>query len=140
MTSLYIHPLTFNCKNNEISLEKKSIEWKKQIATVAKKKDLSAIEYLNQKYGSKIQIFKNDTVSSDLTNLTKLKKSSKPDGVVFAHFDYIEDSTIYLMYIPDIITTELIFDLRTKNIDLLGVKIIRILEEGEKHTKAIIKF
>ena len=38
MTSLYINPLTFNCKKNEIILEKKSIEWKKQIATVAKKK------------------------------------------------------------------------------------------------------
>jgi len=36
--------------------------------------------------------------------------------------------------------TELVFDLRTKNIDSLDIKIVRILEEGEKHTKAVIKF
>jgi hypothetical protein len=36
--------------------------------------------------------------------------------------------------------TELIFDLRTKAVDTLGVKIVRILEEGEKHIKAVIKF
>lgn len=36
--------------------------------------------------------------------------------------------------------TELIFDLRTKTASKLGVKIVKILEEGEKHIKAVIKF
>lgn len=36
--------------------------------------------------------------------------------------------------------TELIFDLRTKTADKLGVEIVRVLEQGEKHIKAVIKF
>jgi hypothetical protein len=36
--------------------------------------------------------------------------------------------------------TKLIFDLRTKTADSLGVKIVQILEQGEKHIKAVIKF
>ena len=80
MTSLYINPLIFNCKKNEISLDKNTIEWKKQIATVAKKKDLSAIEYLNQKYGSKIDEFivnnnnnnnNNDNINNNNNNNNK---------------------------------------------------------------------
>jgi len=101
MTSLYIYPLTFNCKKNEIVLEKNSIEWKKQIATVSKKKDLSAIEYLNQKIGTKIN-----------------------NAVVFAYFDYVEDSTIYLMYIPDAIIanfTELYFDSYIPSINMVEI-------------------
>jgi SAM-dependent methyltransferase len=36
--------------------------------------------------------------------------------------------------------TKLIFDLRTKTADKLGVEILQILEQGEKHIKAVIKF
>lgn len=36
--------------------------------------------------------------------------------------------------------TELIFDIRKKNIDDNQVEIVKILEEGEKHIKAVIKF
>ena len=57
MTTLNINPLIFNNNKNEVSLSNKTIEWKKQIATLSKKKDLSAIEYLNTKYGSKIKEF-----------------------------------------------------------------------------------
>ena len=32
MTTLYIKPLTFDCKKNEITLGIENIEWKKQIA------------------------------------------------------------------------------------------------------------
>ena len=85
MTSLYISPLTFNCKKNEIALNPKTIEWKKQIATISKKKDLSAIEYLEQKYGDKIGKLFNDGAASS--------------AIVFAYFDYDNDTTIYLMYI-----------------------------------------
>ena len=88
MTSMYINPLVFNSKKDkdEILLSKEKIEWKKQIATVSKKKDFTAVEYLNEKIGNKI------------------------DSIVFAHFDYIEDSTIYLMYSPSKISTKLKYD------------------------------
>ena len=118
MTSLYINPLTFNCKKNEIALDKNTIEWKKQIATVAKKKDLSAIEYLNQKYGSKINIMFN---MSNMSNNTNNTNKSKFDAVVFAYFDYIEDSTIYLMYIPDDITIELYFDSYIPSLNMVEI-------------------
>lgn len=36
-------------------------------------------------------------------------------------------------------TTELIFDLRKKRVDQHNVEIVRILEEGEKHIKAVIR-
>jgi SAM-dependent methyltransferase len=35
--------------------------------------------------------------------------------------------------------TKVIVDLRTKIIDKLNVEIVQVLEEGEKHTKAVIK-
>jgi len=112
MTSLYISPLTFNCKKNEIALNLKTIEWKKQIATISKKKDLSAIEYLEQKYGDKIGKLFNDVLASS--------------AVVFAYFDYDNDTTIYLMYIPDSndtksIETELIFDSYIPSINLVEI-------------------
>ena len=96
MLSLYINPITFN-KNN-IILGKESIEWKKQVATVSKKKGFTHIDYLNQKYAEKI--------------------GGKNGSVLFAHFDYIKidekETTIYLMYSPNpnIKATELYFNLQ----------------------------
>ena len=143
MTTLNINPLIFNNNKNEVSLSNKTIEWKKQIATLSKKKDLSAIEYLNTKYGSKIKEFhssflekqdssfleksraknndenparkisraknndENITCKNSKSNIknknTKNSQNSqtKTDAVVFAYFDYDDDSTIYLMYIPN---------------------------------------
>jgi len=104
MTSLNINPLIFNNNKNEVSLSPKPIEWKKQIATLSKKKDLSAIEYLNSKYGAKIKNIHNEIQKE---NKEKNKDKSiqynqtKNDAVVFAYFDYDDDSTIYLMYIPN---------------------------------------
>ena len=92
-----INPLIFN--KNEIALSTEIIEWKKQIATNSKKKDLSAIEYLNQKYSIK------------LTN-----------AVVFAYFDYVEDTTIYLMYFADSNkTTEINFDSHIPSINMVEI-------------------
>jgi SAM-dependent methyltransferase len=55
-------------------------------------------------------------------------------------FHYPIDTYKNLILAHSHANTELIFDLRTKNINSLDVKIVRILEEGEKHTKAVIKF
>jgi DNA-directed RNA polymerase subunit M/transcription elongation factor TFIIS len=102
MTSLKINPLLFNNNKNEVSLSSKSFEWKKQISTFSKKKDLSAIEFLNSKYGSKIKQFHNEHLQLLEKNKDKNIKYSptQNDAVVFAYFDYDDDSTIYLMYIP----------------------------------------
>ena len=96
MLSLYINPITFN-KNN-IILGKESIEWKKQVATVSKKKGFTHIDYINQKYAEKI--------------------GGKNGSVLFAHFDYVKidekETTIYLMHSPNsnIKATELYFNLQ----------------------------
>ena len=98
MLSLYVNPLIFNCKKNEITLGKDTIEWKKQVATVSKKKGFTQADYLTQKYGEKI--------------------GGKNGTVLFAHFDYVKiddkETTIYLMYSPNstIEPTELYFDLQ----------------------------
>ena len=121
MTSLNINPIIFNNTKSEVSLSNKTIEWKKQIATLSKKKDLSAIDYLNTKYGSKIkqihiEIQKEQLLAKDKNKIkdknikntqnsqfsqTSQSSQSKNDAVVFAYFDYDDDSTIYLMYIPN---------------------------------------
>ena len=80
-----------------------------------KKKDLSAIEYLNQKYGEKINNVKNTS------NTSNKSKTSKHNAVVFAYFDYIEDSTIYLMYIPDNNETELNFDSYIPSLNMVEI-------------------
>ena len=105
MTSLNINPLVFNNSNSEVKLSNKTIEWKKQIATLSKKKDLSAIEFLNTKYGSKVkQLLEKVGPKAELKSAfekdAKLNKSQN-DAVVFAYFDYENDSTIYLMYISN---------------------------------------
>ena len=119
MTSLNINPLIFNNNKNEISLSSKNIEWKKQIATLSKKKDLSAIEYLNSKYGAKIKNIHNEiqkenkekNKDKNVQNVQNVQyDQSKNDAVVFAYFDYDDDSTIYLMYIPN--------DIKVNNIEL----------------------
>ena len=110
MTSLNINPLIFNNNKNEVSLSPKTIEWKKQIATLSKKKDLSAIEYLNSKYGAKIKNIHNEIQKEQKEQKENKEKNkdksiqynqTKNDAVVFAYFDYDDDSTIYLMYIPN---------------------------------------
>ena len=105
MLSLYINPITFN--KNEIVLGKETIEWKKQVATVCKKKEFTHIDYLNQKYAEKI--------------------GGKNGSVLFAHFDYVKidekETTIYLMYSPNtnINATELYFDLQIPSSDLVEI-------------------
>jgi DNA-directed RNA polymerase subunit M/transcription elongation factor TFIIS len=92
MTSLTISPLTFNSKKGEVFIDKEIIKWKKQKATLSKKKNSSAIDYLNTNY-------------SNLINNGK-------GGIVFAYFEYNNDTTIYLMYSLDSkIKTELNYDL-----------------------------
>jgi DNA-directed RNA polymerase subunit M/transcription elongation factor TFIIS len=92
MTSLTINALTFNSKKGEVFNDKEIINWKKQKATLSKKKNDSAVDYLNTNY-------------SNLINNGK-------GGIVFAYFEYNNDSTIYLMYSLDSkIKTELNYDL-----------------------------
>jgi DNA-directed RNA polymerase subunit M/transcription elongation factor TFIIS len=81
MLSLYVSPLKFDNNKKDIKIGDERIEWKKQVATVSKKKDLEPIEYLNQKYGSKI--------------------GNKIGSITFGHFDYNDNSTIYLLYSPN---------------------------------------
>ena len=54
MATLTINPLTFNSKTNEVIIDKEIINWKKQKATLTKKKNISVIDYLNQNYGNLI--------------------------------------------------------------------------------------
>ena len=81
MASLTIKPISFNSKTNEVIIDKEVFQWKKQKATLSKKKNTSAIEYLNLNYGNLI--------------------NNNKGGVVFAYFDYNDNSTIYLMYSPN---------------------------------------
>lgn len=80
MLSLYVSPLKFDNKKNEIKIGDEKIEWKKQVATVSKKKGLAPVEYLNDKYGSKV---------------------GNNGSITFAHFDYNDNSSIYLLYTPN---------------------------------------
>ena len=81
MSNLTIKPISFNSKTNEVIIDKEVFQWKKQKATLSKKKNISAIEYLNLNYGNLI--------------------NNNKGGVVFAYFDYNDNSTIYLMYSPN---------------------------------------
>ena len=105
MLSLYINPITFN--KNEIVLGKDTIEWKKQVATVSKKKGFTHSDYLTQKYCSKI--------------------GGKNGSVLFAYFDYVKidekETTIYLMYSPNpnIKPTELKFDVHIPSSNLIEI-------------------
>lgn len=54
MLSLYVRPLTFDNKKNEILFSQYNIEWKKQVATVALKKGLTADAFMNEKILPKI--------------------------------------------------------------------------------------
>jgi len=89
MLSLYVHPLTFDNKKNEILQSTYNIEWKKQVATVSIKKGLSPIEFLNEKINYKIIGYQVD------------KKENSPS--VVAYFDYIEENNkkkqIFLVHI-----------------------------------------
>lgn len=49
MVSLYVCPLTFDNKKNEILYSPLKIEWKKQVATVALKKGLTVDVFMNEK-------------------------------------------------------------------------------------------
>jgi len=105
MASLIINPLTFNSQKGEVFNDKEIINWKKQKATLSKKNNHSGIDYLNTNY-------------SNLINNGK-------GGIVFAYFEYNNDSTIYLMYSLDSkITTELNYDLYLPSYDN-----IQLLEE-----------
>ena len=77
MVSLFIRPITFDNKKNEILQSNYNIEWKKQISTVSIKKGLTAIDFLNQKIIYKL-------IGYELEN-----KDNTPS--VFAYFDYIEE-------------------------------------------------
>jgi len=87
----FIQLLTFN--DNNIIIDTSTIEWKKQTATNSKKKDLSAIDFLNTKYGLKLKDYLNTNPKY------KIKNKCVKNASVFAYFDYCEDKTIYLMYI-----------------------------------------
>lgn len=77
MLSLYVRPITFDNKKNEILQSHYNIEWKKQVSTMSIKKELSAIDFLNQKINYKLIGYK-------LQN-----KENTPS--VFAYFDYTEE-------------------------------------------------
>ena len=49
-SNLKINPISFNSKNNEVIIDKENIIWRKQKATNAKKKQKTAIDYINQNY------------------------------------------------------------------------------------------
>lgn len=94
MVSLFVAPLTFDNKKNEILYSPHKIEWKKQIATVSLKKGLLPDAYLNEKILSKL----------DTTNTTNTTKLAVMKPYVFAKFKYIPESgknnEIYLVCIP----------------------------------------
>ena len=77
MLSLYVRPITFDNKKNEILQRDYNIEWKKQVSTVSIKKGLSAIDFLNQKINNKIFGYE-----------IAIKENTPS---VFAYFDYIEE-------------------------------------------------
>ena len=81
MALLTIKPITFNSKTNEVLIDKEIINWKKQKATLSKKKNISPVEYINQNFGNLI--------------------NNGNGGLVFAYFDYNDESTIYLLYSID---------------------------------------
>jgi DNA-directed RNA polymerase subunit M/transcription elongation factor TFIIS len=54
MLSLYVRPLTFDNKKNEILFSQHNIEWKKQVATVSLKKGLTSEAFMNEKILPKI--------------------------------------------------------------------------------------
>ena len=78
MTNLTLNPISFNSKTNEVIIDKETIHWRKQKATLAKKKNTSTIDYINQNYGNEL--------------------NNGNGALIFAYFDYNDDSTVYLMY------------------------------------------
>ena len=105
MANLTLHPISFNSKNNEVIIDKEIIPWRKQKATLAKKKNTSAIDYINQTYGNDI--------------------NDGNGAIIFAYFDYNENSTLYLMYSANTINdkTDKTID---KNIDKTIDKTIKL--------------
>ena len=71
MVSLFVNPLTFDNKKNEILYSPNKIEWKKQVSTVSLKKGLLPEVFLNEKI---------------------LSKLGTPTPYVFAKFKYIPES------------------------------------------------
>ena len=104
MVSLFINPLTFDNKKNEILYSPNKIEWKKQIATVSLKKGFSVETYLNEKILSKLE-----TASK--------QKFTNSIPYVFAKFKYIpengKNTEIFLVCLPSEnskITTDLYYE------------------------------
>jgi DNA-directed RNA polymerase subunit M/transcription elongation factor TFIIS len=96
MVSLFINPLTFDNKKNEILYSPNKIEWKKQVSTVSLKRGLLPEVFLNEKI---------------------LSKLGTPTSYVFAKFKYIPESAknneIYLVCLPSEnskITTDLYYE------------------------------
>jgi len=54
MLSLYVRPLTFDNKKNEILFSQYNIEWKKQVSTVSFKKGLTIEAFMNEKILPKV--------------------------------------------------------------------------------------
>ena len=119
MANLTINPITFNTKKNEVILDKEKIHWKKQKATLSKKKYSSISKYLNTNYGNII--------------------NNNKGGLVFASFDYNDESSIYLMFSPnEKDKTELNYDLYIPSID--KIEIIEEAHDIEKTDEKIIVY
>ena len=119
MANLTINPITFNTKKNEVIIDKESIKWKKQKATLTKKKNISVSEYLNINYGNVL--------------------NNNKGGLVFASFDYNDESSIYLMFSPnEHEKTELNYDLYIPSMD--KIDIIEEAHDIEKTDEKIIVY
>ena len=117
MAQLTINPITFNTKKNEVIVDKEKIHWKKQKATLSKKKNNSISEYLNINFGNII--------------------NNKKGGIVFASFNYNDESTIYLMFSPnEDVKTELHYDLYIPSND--KIEMIEDLHDIEKTDEKLI--
>ena len=119
MSNLTTNPITFNTKKNEVIIDKEKIHWKKQKATLSKKKYSSISKYLNTNYGNII--------------------NNNKGGLVFASFDYNDESSIYLMFSPnEKDKTELNYDLYIPSID--KIEIIEEAHDIEKTDEKIIVY
>ena len=138
MVSLFVNPLTFDNKKNEILYSSHKIEWKKQVATVSLKKGLLPEAFINEKILSKLDILNplpntsvlanrvlpNTSVLANrvLPNTSVLANRVLPNtsvlaNRVFAKFKYIPESgknnEIYLACLPSEnskITTDLYYE------------------------------
>ena len=103
MLSLYVKPLTFDNKKNEILYSNYNIEWKKQVATVALKKGLSPVEFMNDKICIKME----------------------PTSAVVGRFKYIVDNVsdtreIFLVSCPkDKVSTNLYYTSHIPNKEVI---------------------